>query len=586
MKCIYCGTPLSSIEYCTGCGADVTIQKRVSRISNLLYNEGLEKAQIRDLSGAISCLKKSLKFNKENIDARNLLGLCYIESGQVVAALGEWVLSKNIAEENNPADFYISKLQSNKNKLETINTTIKKYNQALTYCKQDNEDMAIIQLKKVLSQNPNLIDAYHLLSLIYMKQQDYEKARKLLKKAAQIDTSNTRTLRYLNEVEEATGVGTNLNKSNHKYRKMVDGEEKEKKVLGPVTYKHGNDMVIQPPTFRDSSSTATFINIALGFVLGAALVWFLAIPANTRKINHSASQQVTDANTKLASESAKVKELEAEVEDYQAKIEKADKTMEKADKKAKGYEVLLKAVNEFIAGDQTKAGVTLADVDRSTLKDEAQKLFDIVESNVKSAMYTSLYAEGSMAYENGNYAEAIDKLSKATEADDTQYLAWYYLAFAYYYSGDTKNADDTLAKIIVKFPAYEAELAPYITDQTVLSKAKTDGVITTNGDTTTTSTSSLANLMDNGNNNLVTDPNQGMMDFNTYGYDQNYNYGYDQTYNYGYDQNYQNYNYGYDQNYQNYNYGYDQNYNYGNEQTYNGGSADGYIDAYGNWISY
>ena len=67
MRCIYCGTPLSAIDYCTGCGADVTLQKRIVRISNLLYNEGLEKASVRDLSGAISCLKRSLKFKCEKV---------------------------------------------------------------------------------------------------------------------------------------------------------------------------------------------------------------------------------------------------------------------------------------------------------------------------------------------------------------------------------------------------------------------------------------------------------------------------------------------------------------------------------------
>ena len=88
---------------------------------------------------------------------------------------------------------YIDKLQANKNKLDVINQTIRKYNQALLYCRQDNEDMAIIQLKKVLIQNPRLIKAYHLLSLLYLKRQEYEKARKLLKKAAFIDATNTTT---------------------------------------------------------------------------------------------------------------------------------------------------------------------------------------------------------------------------------------------------------------------------------------------------------------------------------------------------------------------------------------------------------
>ena len=77
MKCIYCGATLGPGEYCINCGADLTLPRRIVRISNLLYNQALEKAQVRDLSGAISLLQRSLKFNKENTDARNLLGLCY-----------------------------------------------------------------------------------------------------------------------------------------------------------------------------------------------------------------------------------------------------------------------------------------------------------------------------------------------------------------------------------------------------------------------------------------------------------------------------------------------------------------------------
>lgn len=487
MKCIYCGTPLSAIDYCTGCGADVTLQKRIVRISNLLYNEGLEKATVRDLSGAISCLKRSLKFNKENVDARNLLGLVYYETGEVVSALSEWVISKNTVAEDNAADFYIAKLQANKNKLDMINTTIQKYNQALTYCKQDDDDMAVIQLKRVLTQNPNLIKAYHLLALIYMKQQEYERARKLLKKAAQIDTTNTTTLRYLHEIEEATGVGTNLTKTKKKFRRMVDAEEKEPRILGPITYKNGNDTVIQPTTFRDSSAQATFLNIFIGFALGAALIWFLAIPANTRKINQEASKSVTEANTKLSSESAKVTSLESEIEDYQAKIDEANQTMQTANDKADSYDTILKAANEFIAGDQSSAGTTLADVEESTLEGEAKTLYDTMLASVKSVMYNSLYSEGTTAYASGDYKTAIEKLKKAVEADDTQYDAYYYLAFAYYNSGDTENADKIFAETIVKFPAYESTLSQYITDSSVLTKAKSDTGSTT-GDTATDGT--------------------------------------------------------------------------------------------------
>lgn len=46
--------------------------------SNYWYNDGLKKANIRDLSGAIVSLRRSLQYNRANIAARNLLGLVYL----------------------------------------------------------------------------------------------------------------------------------------------------------------------------------------------------------------------------------------------------------------------------------------------------------------------------------------------------------------------------------------------------------------------------------------------------------------------------------------------------------------------------
>ena len=145
MFCYNCGCHLSEKDFCTGCGADVSLYKRIMHVSNMYYNEGLEKAGVRDLTGAITSLRQSLKFNKSNIEARNLLGLVYFEMGEVVAALSEWVISKNLSPDKNIADDYIDKVQSNAARLDSVNQTIKKYNQALVYCLQDSKDLAVIQ---------------------------------------------------------------------------------------------------------------------------------------------------------------------------------------------------------------------------------------------------------------------------------------------------------------------------------------------------------------------------------------------------------------------------------------------------------
>lgn len=97
---------------------------------------------MRDLSGAIESLRTSLRFYKMNIDARNLLGLVYFETGEVVEALTEWVISKNYQPRDNAASRYLNEIQNNPSRLDTINQTIKKYNQALLYCRQDSRDLA------------------------------------------------------------------------------------------------------------------------------------------------------------------------------------------------------------------------------------------------------------------------------------------------------------------------------------------------------------------------------------------------------------------------------------------------------------
>lgn len=101
-----------------------TLQKVIS-VSNFYYNDGLEKANVRDLSGAIVSLTECLKLNKFNIDARNLLGLVYFEMGETVDALSEWVISKNLKPEKNIADSYIESVQNSPSQLESLNQAIK-----------------------------------------------------------------------------------------------------------------------------------------------------------------------------------------------------------------------------------------------------------------------------------------------------------------------------------------------------------------------------------------------------------------------------------------------------------------------------
>ena len=53
MICYRCGAEIGKNDYCPECSADVSIFQKVVRISNQYYNDGLEQAQVKNMSGAI-----------------------------------------------------------------------------------------------------------------------------------------------------------------------------------------------------------------------------------------------------------------------------------------------------------------------------------------------------------------------------------------------------------------------------------------------------------------------------------------------------------------------------------------------------
>ena len=139
--------------------------KRNHQIANSYYNLGLEKAQIRDLSGAAECLKKSLHFNKYQTDARNLLGLIYYEMGEVADAIVQWVISLNLQPEDNRCDYYLDEIQRKPGRLEMASQTVKKYNQALWYAQTEAYDLAILQRAAAVEENDPYVKAQLLLAL-------------------------------------------------------------------------------------------------------------------------------------------------------------------------------------------------------------------------------------------------------------------------------------------------------------------------------------------------------------------------------------------------------------------------------------
>lgn len=451
MQCFKCGAQLGAEQTCPNCGMNVKMYKKLIAISNYLYNVGLERAKVRDLSGAADSLKTSLQYYKGNIQARNLLGLIYYEIGETVSALSEWVISKNQSGKDNIADTYLHEVQSNAALLNTVNQTIKKYNQALIYCQQGSEDLAVIQLKKILSVNPKLVKAHQLLALLYIRDRKYDLARKSLRAAEKIDRGNTTTMAYLAEIDGHVGNGTEKSK-------------KQKKKESRVEYSTGNDTIIQPTNLRDNSGWMMIVNILVGLVIGVTATYFLIVPSIRQTLQKDVNTAVADANDTIASKNQAIKDLEGQVKKLTKNVEDAEGEKEASASQILSYQKLMAAYQSYQQGSLEEAKTALADVDEKQLDSGAKQVYASIQTEIDAQYLETTYNEGYTAYMSQNYQQSAELLQKVADVDDTYHNgdAIYYLAQSYRIIEDYQKAAELYQKVIDEYPSsYKANNARY-----------------------------------------------------------------------------------------------------------------------------
>lgn len=453
MYCYHCGVQLSEHDFCTACGANVSLYKRIVTTSNALYNEGLEKAKVRDLSGAVSCLRQSLEYNKNNIEARNLLGLVYFEMGEVVSALAEWILSKNLRPEKNIADDFMEKLQSNQSRFEAINSTIKKYNIALNCCRQGNKDMAVLQLKKVLSVNPRFVRAHLLLALLFMDSEKWDRAQRELKKCIDIDRNNTLALRYLKEVEH-----------------MLEPEEdvrttQKKKKEESVRYVSDNELIIQPVSGGETKSTGwgTLLNIAIGILIGAGITYFLVFPAVKTNVNNDAQKTVAEISNQLEEKTLLVKELESKNQELTDKVSDMEKELTGyvgVDGSMKSLDDLVTVAAAYLASSDVHAtSEELQRISNEVNLDEVSEGFRSLFLTMQNAIAPGLFVEyntkARALYDEKKYEEALPIYQKAVayaQYDELGDDAYFFLARTHHRLGDNENAILYYQKVLELYP--------------------------------------------------------------------------------------------------------------------------------------
>ncbi|MDR1705880.1 MAG: tetratricopeptide repeat protein [Clostridiales bacterium] len=419
------------------------LKRRAERISAALYNKGLKLAQASAIANATDALVRSLEIDKKNIQARNLLGLCYHAAGRLGEALFHWVISQAYQEDDNPASDYIEDVRSNQRVLDKVNHSINLYNAALDFFRGGNGDMSIIRLKKCVELNPAFVDGLNLLSLGYLTVNKPQNAEMYIKKALQIDPFNPIALSYYAEITGANQPAA---------RKRGTGRPQLMDVRGYAKPSNARNIV-------DDLHLSEIICFLIGCAAVVAVFLFLVLPDRDQRLVEENNRLKEDIITvqeasRLALEEkdnqylghdATVAGLQTEVDGLRAEIDLRNRV----DAIAEGWAF-------YDSGEYALAYSQAFDNPPEGFTPEQAEAHARLLHDSSTQLEAQWYNEGKGYYDGGQYAEAnwrfINAL-KFTQTDSPNaHLIYYYMGRIAEQAGNIESAINYYNTVVTSYP--------------------------------------------------------------------------------------------------------------------------------------
>ncbi|MTK10374.1 MAG: hypothetical protein F8N38_25270 [Hungatella sp.] len=432
-------------------------ERRIRVIANSYYNMGLEKARLRDLTGSADCLKKCLHFNKYMTDARNLLGLIYYEVGEVGDALVQWVISKNLQSEDNRADYYLEVIQKKKGTMDLERRAVRRFNQALAYVKSESEDLAILQLNKAVEDKPNYVKAQLLFALLYIVREDYQKAGKAVNKVLQIDHNHPKALYYKSIMKE---TGT---------RVKPEREPEKRKLKNVVSHRQmQDDDVIIPPSYKENTRDQAVLNILAGLLLGAAVVFFMVMPANTKSINDNHNKEMLKYSEQLSQANQKADLLTQQLNSLESEKKTAEDSLasltNNSDSVLAQYQSVIGILQAYKKDDFPSAVKIYADLNPGLIASaDVQAIIVEIKKDMAQKGCPILESLGDKAMEAGDSQSALNYYAKCIELKPDSWQAKFKTAVIYKGMDQKDQANGLFSDIINNSK-----------DETLSAKAKTE----------------------------------------------------------------------------------------------------------------
>ena len=367
--------------------------------------------------------------------------------GETSDALVQWVISINLQPENNLADRYLDKVQRRPGQLEHASQLIKKYNQALIHAQNGSDDLAVLQLKRIVEEKPNYVKAHLLLALLYIGHEDYTKAGKSLYKVLQIDRNNRRAERYMEYVKSKTG--------------KADVEKRKMKNAFSHREMEDNDVIL-PPTYKENTGWQSIINIGIGLALGVIVVLFMILPARDRSLNYQHNQEMLIYADKLNLANQEVDDLKKQAEQYAAEMAKAEEDLEDligdSGSTLVQYQTLVEILQAYRKEDIQTAVKLYIDMDPSKITDENMlNILAEIQTDMEANAPAVLETLAAQSTEAGDVDTALRYYEEYMKFNDRNPQIIFNMAMIYKNKGDEDTSDQLFGQVIMNFE--DSELA-------------------------------------------------------------------------------------------------------------------------------
>ena len=456
MKCPNCGALISANGICSRCGWNQKALKLCRLESERLYNRGLNQAKGGRLSQSCSSLEASLRFDKMNMKSRNLLGLVYYERGLVADALKHWIVSSSLFKDKNPAAQYIDQLQKSPRKLEKMGDSCAMFNQALKYLSMGSDDLAVIQLKKAIDFNPKFAEAYCLLALCQLKQNDRAEAGQNVHRALDLDKENPRAMSILKELRPSELKRVRRESQLRNSDKTDISDYKDKEEEQSLQYGHvSKDTSVKKRGVIGRNEIISFLS---GVLITAAVLLILIVPG----IDESKDNRITELEnqiSQLQKESGQGQQVDTasyeKLKSENASLLAEKESLEKEKAIREKTEVILNASALLSDGDSVGATKATLDLDTADLPDEDLARYNTIRETAWPKAAEELYHQGKSDFLNNRYTEAKSNLEIVLKiATDTEFVddTLYYLGKIAESQDDLEQAREYYEKVRDQYP--------------------------------------------------------------------------------------------------------------------------------------